>query len=170
MDHGADGARLLSQTLSDNMYAGSGENPIRRHLLSRSRLPDLGPALVGAFRGQRLALARAFVARGADTAVLGDWVEDDLVTPATIEVRYQASEQEQQVTLALVLRRLQPDYPAQVSSAFEIARPLVRLGGLCARSFLVPGPGGRPLSAPAGGAVHCHLQTAKEAVRSGRAP
>lgn len=129
LDHGTDGARLLSRTLSDNTYADAGENPIRRHLLSLSPLPDLGPALIGAFRGRRLALARAFVARGADPSVLGDWVEDDLVTPATLDVRYQASEQEQQVTLALVLRRLQPDYPAEVSPALEIPRRLVRLGG-----------------------------------------
>lgn len=36
LDHGADGARLLEWTLSDNMYADAGENPIRRHLLARS--------------------------------------------------------------------------------------------------------------------------------------
>lgn len=126
--HGADRAHLLERTLTDGAYAGEGENPIRGYLLSRAPPPDLGRALVGAFCRRRLALARSLLARGADAGLLRDWVEADLVTPATIDVAYQPSDEEQLVTLTMLLRPLQPGYAGRIPECAFVPRALVRLG------------------------------------------
>lgn len=138
--HGADPARMLEKSVSDSMYAGAGESPIRKHLLARTPLPDLRPALVAAFRARRLTLTRSLVERGADPAALAAWVAADLVTPATVDVRYQASDQEQRVTLTLRLLRLQSAEATEDGSFLHPARLLCSLGehGLLGGQLFAP--------------------------------
>lgn len=97
VDAGADPAVAFQRALDIHLSF------IAHHLATRGVLPDPAEALRRAITRRQSALARALVAGGADPAAIADLVRADLVTPARVEVRYRASEEEQRVTVTVGL-------------------------------------------------------------------
>lgn len=124
---GADGGRLLATGLEDRGALGR-IPPMVEHLLTRRPLPDLAPALRTAFRLRRETMARRLLALGADVGVLAPWVRADLVTPASVEVRYRASAEEQRVAFSIRFLALRARSFAGYPEVQARTQRLVRLG------------------------------------------
>lgn len=126
VDAGADPAAAFQRALDIHLSF------IAHHLATRGVLPDPAEALRRAITRRQSALARALVAGGADPEAIADLVRADLVTPARVEVRYRAAEEEQRVTVTVGLHLNDPTFAADsvVQHVSTLFQRLGAVGGL----------------------------------------